>query len=334
MFQLTADDELKNLCKSFKLDESCHKEGDKTDRVSRLRLFTELRAGGVDKGEMSEILRSVSKVPCYTLGSKYTPENMWFQGKSDEVSAQDCQRRCTVTSDCGHFTYWANKGCHVQGPNAKLKHKAGAVLSGPRTCSKSLPTKDYVQNLQNLSDGCSGTDQCASGLEIARVLEKAMSQDELVTLCLLLGARCCRGKVYMGTCTWFDKEMLALRSINALGGGTVSLANKETPFGKCQTDSDCKLPHTACVGEEGFTKGGLLQKEKFARRQCVCTPGHCYDKLGNTSNCEPKTGDVDQVMDVALRSVVSQKIELGRLMTVLQAALNSSRNEDGLDGVA
>eukprot|EP00930_Biecheleria_cincta_P027422 TRINITY_DN19270_c0_g1_i1.p1 TRINITY_DN19270_c0_g1~~TRINITY_DN19270_c0_g1_i1.p1 ORF type:complete len:1283 (-),score=243.89 TRINITY_DN19270_c0_g1_i1:20-3571(-) len=321
----TADDELKNMCTSFQLDDACQ-QGDKLERISRLRLFTELRAGGMDRVEMQQMLTQVGKIPCYTLGSKFSPANMMFQGSSHETTAEDCQRRCQSLSSCGHFTFWADHTCHVQAQNVKLKTNAGAVLAGPKICDRNLRTQDYLQKFQSLLHGCNGTHQCASGLDIARMLEQSMSQDDLVKLCLLTGGKCCRRSSYMGSCTWLDKELLAFRAVNALGGGTLSLANREMPFGKCTNDNDCTLPNTACIGEEGFSNG------KLTRRRCACTPGNCFNKGENNGGvCERQTGDIDQVMDVAMRNVVSQKIEIGRLMFYLRAALKGNSSQEILD---
>eukprot|EP00931_Biecheleriopsis_adriatica_P015448 TRINITY_DN117_c0_g1_i7.p1 TRINITY_DN117_c0_g1~~TRINITY_DN117_c0_g1_i7.p1 ORF type:complete len:698 (+),score=162.31 TRINITY_DN117_c0_g1_i7:227-2095(+) len=77
------------------------------------------------------------KEDCFVTGAYYYPN--WHR-KTHVSSASDCQTRCSSVSDCAHFSYWPDGGCHLQ-PSSAIEHKAHGryhgVISGPKECAAS-----------------------------------------------------------------------------------------------------------------------------------------------------------------------------------------------------
>lgn len=75
------------------------------------------------------------KAPCFAKNMYYGPSpNMIGQAKSVEPSALACQARCVATSECAHFSYWPDGGCHLQDVSATQVATHEATLAGPKQC--------------------------------------------------------------------------------------------------------------------------------------------------------------------------------------------------------
>lgn len=62
------------------------------------------------------------------------------QTRTTELSALDCQRRCSSVSGCAHFAYWPDRGCHLQAADAVAQFAGAGVVSGPRACEVDSPS--------------------------------------------------------------------------------------------------------------------------------------------------------------------------------------------------
>lgn len=55
-----------------------------------------------------------------------------------EPSAVLCQERCASVGGCAHFSFWGDRGCHLQVGDADVREGSGAAWAGPRECGHSL----------------------------------------------------------------------------------------------------------------------------------------------------------------------------------------------------
>lgn len=84
--------------------------------------------------KMSEALRSLEPISeCLHHDSRYEPTNMRGQERSEEPDAFACSKRCAGVTDCAHFSFWPDGGCHLQGSSAKPVTD-DKVVSGSPTC--------------------------------------------------------------------------------------------------------------------------------------------------------------------------------------------------------
>ncbi|CAK0859706.1 unnamed protein product [Prorocentrum cordatum] len=72
---------------------------------------------------------------CWEAEAGYAPLDMPGQARSLELTASDCQRRCSEVVGCAHFSFWANGGCHLQDIAASFHNEAGAI-AGPQDCDR------------------------------------------------------------------------------------------------------------------------------------------------------------------------------------------------------
>jgi len=65
----------------------------------------------------------------------YSPINMpgLTKNRAKVDTATECQKRCASVSDCAHFSFWPDGGCHLQDRNSKAQ-KDPHVVVGPPTC--------------------------------------------------------------------------------------------------------------------------------------------------------------------------------------------------------
>jgi len=70
---------------------------------------------------------------CAEKGKSWEPASMENTDRTMEDSKQKCQARCVDTTDCAHFSFWPDGGCHLQDGAAKAKDD-GDVWSGPPVC--------------------------------------------------------------------------------------------------------------------------------------------------------------------------------------------------------
>lgn len=107
---------------------------------------------------------------------KYLPLNMKDQGRTTGTFSE-CQERCYQLSDCAHFSYWPDGGCHVQGSDATPVFARG-VVAGPRgactrthwdhpkkvaesgTCSDGRGLGVTFTSLQGCFDFCFAMEDC------------------------------------------------------------------------------------------------------------------------------------------------------------------------------
>jgi len=88
----------------------------------------------LDFGDSQPHKMTMGKVQCTVSGYKYTPLDMGGQGRSNEPTPVDCQRRCARTPGCAHFSHWpADGACHLQDSDASPAQDRGAT-SGPPKC--------------------------------------------------------------------------------------------------------------------------------------------------------------------------------------------------------
>eukprot|EP00439_Symbiodinium_sp_Y106_P012996 s35_g1.t3 len=57
-----------------------------------------------------------------------------------EENVLHCQSRCAKTAGCAHFTYWPNRGCHLQSMEARPQF-ASRVTAGPPDCREGFRMK-------------------------------------------------------------------------------------------------------------------------------------------------------------------------------------------------
>lgn len=96
---------------------------------------------------------------CFENRHKFDPD-MADTERSVERSPGSCQRRCSATSGCSHFTWWSDGGCHLQGAGAARKAAGDDVVSGPATCEHTWASKDgYLPSGSNVYVGNMTPDQ-------------------------------------------------------------------------------------------------------------------------------------------------------------------------------
>eukprot|EP00930_Biecheleria_cincta_P076602 TRINITY_DN6380_c0_g1_i1.p1 TRINITY_DN6380_c0_g1~~TRINITY_DN6380_c0_g1_i1.p1 ORF type:complete len:298 (+),score=42.67 TRINITY_DN6380_c0_g1_i1:94-987(+) len=82
----------------------------------------------------SETLRGLEPpAECLHHDSRYEPTNMRGQERSEEPDAFACSKRCAAVTDCAHFSFWPDGGCHLQDSSAKQVTK-DKVVSGTPAC--------------------------------------------------------------------------------------------------------------------------------------------------------------------------------------------------------
>jgi len=71
--------------------------------------------------------------PRFGSGHAYAPLDMDGQGRTKEDSADECQARCQAVTDCAHFSWWPDGGCHIQDRGACQYsiHPLGPLFSLP-----------------------------------------------------------------------------------------------------------------------------------------------------------------------------------------------------------
>lgn len=70
---------------------------------------------------------------CLRHDSRYEPTNMRGQERSEEPDVFACSKRCAAVRDCAHFSFWPDRGCHLQDFFANLVTD-DKVVSGVPNC--------------------------------------------------------------------------------------------------------------------------------------------------------------------------------------------------------
>lgn len=86
-----------------------------------------------DAGEVPLDYTLLDEGPCFVPNTKYMPANMPNEDRTVEENVLHCQSRCAKTAGCAHFTYWPNRGCHLQSMEARPQF-ASRVTAGPPDC--------------------------------------------------------------------------------------------------------------------------------------------------------------------------------------------------------
>lgn len=75
----------------------------------------------------------IGTAACYEDGVEYKPSDMWGTRRTLESTWLACQARCATTRGCAHFSYWHDRGCHLQEASA-TKHANRFVKAGAPAC--------------------------------------------------------------------------------------------------------------------------------------------------------------------------------------------------------
>jgi len=80
--------------------------------------------------------------------------------RSSEESADACQQRCSQTTNCKHFTFWSDGGCHLQDAKAVRGDADNDITSGPDSCDYDWKQQDgYLPHGHNVFTGHYTSDQ-------------------------------------------------------------------------------------------------------------------------------------------------------------------------------
>jgi len=93
-----------------------------------------------DADEMRLDYTLLDEGPCFVPNTKYMPANMPNEDRTVEENVLHCQSRCAKTAGCAHFTYWPNRGCHLQSMEARPQF-ASRVTAGPPDCREGFRMK-------------------------------------------------------------------------------------------------------------------------------------------------------------------------------------------------
>lgn len=115
---------------------------------------------GPASGVSSLFPASAPKDFCLTPGYKWMPLNMQGTDRTEEPTKEACQARCARTDNCMHFTYWRDRGCHLQDAWVQREHDREA-LSGPASCEAPFlsgnASSDIGQHAEGFADAPSPT---------------------------------------------------------------------------------------------------------------------------------------------------------------------------------
>jgi hypothetical protein len=103
---------------------------DRCKNVDECKYFSYFNDGGCHiSDKQNNKIKSLNAVTgekysvdcCKLKGKYYSPINMPNQERTVEQNAKDCYKRCKSTKGCKYFSYWKDRGCHIQDSNAKQK---------------------------------------------------------------------------------------------------------------------------------------------------------------------------------------------------------------------
>eukprot|EP00930_Biecheleria_cincta_P036967 TRINITY_DN25346_c0_g1_i1.p1 TRINITY_DN25346_c0_g1~~TRINITY_DN25346_c0_g1_i1.p1 ORF type:complete len:1115 (-),score=198.75 TRINITY_DN25346_c0_g1_i1:192-3035(-) len=177
---------------------------------------------------------------------------------------------------------------------------------------------DLTSTLLEVKQNCVRPDSCTSGSQIWKML-KPLGKQPLRTLCDAFTANC-KQKHNAVVSKYHDEEMLAMKIVGSLGGGTTDVASSSNPFGTCKEQSDCPLANTECPVQAADAQRGTVS-------QCQCKARYCHDVDLQTHQdiCRAETDSYSALLRQIRSKYDRYKVEVGMLMGKLsQLAPHSS----------
>ncbi|CAE7525053.1 unnamed protein product [Symbiodinium pilosum] len=161
----------------------------------------------------------------------------------------------------------------------------------------------------------SGADDCLSSLDVLRIMLAEVDLKPMKQLCTRKGLICKRKttkKLCLMRCsTAYDKQALALKILVSAGGGSSDMASASDPFGTCDSDHDCWLENTECIGKD---------EERF----CQCKEDHCYTLVQNPKNqadkadmipfCKERSKEWRGIANQVKRNFLTYRYTLGQMI--------------------
>jgi len=160
---------------------------------------------------------------------------------------------------------------------------------------------------------CTYTESCVKGSDVWKLL-KTLGTSTLKTLCEAVGADCQKPTNWGWSSKLFDDEMMAMKIVDAIGGGAVDRATASNPFGTCSTSEDCPLAHSECPAQSGLERRGRGPRCQCRATFCYTHHGTAGTEAGEAAACQPEAATAKGLIRKIRAQYKQYKIQLGQLV--------------------